>query len=88
MLIQGAAATFVRYFSRKRSPNLRKINPKVQPQEASVIAKDLYQIIKSNGPLTVPKTWDHVKVSDFSTNQLFLCISNLYFVHYVFDVSN
>ncbi|KAJ8632507.1 hypothetical protein MRB53_025843 [Persea americana] len=61
MLIQGAAATFVRYFSRKRSPNLRKINPKVQPQEASVIAKDLYQIIKSNGPLTVPKTWDHVK---------------------------
>lgn len=88
MLIQGATATFVRYFSRKRSPNLRKINPKVQPQEASVIAKDLYQIIKSNGPLTVPKTWDHVKVSDFSTNQLFLCIFNLYLVHYVYDVSN
>lgn len=71
MLFQGAATTFVRYFSRSRRPNLRKINPKVPPQEASSIAKDLHQIIKEKGPLTVPKTWDHVKVSSFPPINLF-----------------
>ncbi|KAG9455381.1 hypothetical protein H6P81_008285 [Aristolochia fimbriata] len=56
-------ATFVRFFSKKRSPNLRlrKINPKVPPQEAMGIAKGLYGIIKDNGPITVSNTWNIAK---------------------------
>nr|XP_027083977.1 uncharacterized protein LOC113706302 [Coffea arabica] len=57
----GAVTTFVRYFSRKRAPNLRKINPKVPQQEAAVIAESLYHIIKQNGPLSVSNTWNHAK---------------------------
>ncbi|XP_010241079.1 PREDICTED: uncharacterized protein LOC104585789 isoform X2 [Nelumbo nucifera] len=61
LLGSGASTTFVRYFSRKCSQNLRKINPKVPPQEASSIAKNLYQIIKERGPLTVSNTWNQAK---------------------------
>lgn len=56
-MLQGVATTFVRHFSRKCRQNLRKINPKVPPQEASSIAHDLYQLIKERGPLTVPNAW-------------------------------
>ncbi|KAJ4955018.1 hypothetical protein NE237_011801 [Protea cynaroides] len=62
----GATTTFVRYFSRKRVPNLRKINPKVPPQEASAVAHNLYQIIKEKGPLTVSNTWNHAKEAGIS----------------------
>ncbi|XP_043715303.1 uncharacterized protein LOC122663728 [Telopea speciosissima] len=62
----GAITTFVRYFSRKRAPNLRKINPKVPPQEASAIALNIYQIIKEKGPLTVSNTWNHAKEAGIS----------------------
>ncbi|KAL3500089.1 hypothetical protein ACH5RR_039182 [Cinchona calisaya] len=62
----GATTTFVRYFSRKCAPNLRKINPKVPQQEAAVIAESLYHIIKQNGPLTVGNTWNHAKEADIN----------------------
>jgi hypothetical protein len=61
-----AVRTFVRHFSRKRAENLRKINPKVTPQEASSIAQDLYHVIKQRGPLTVSNTWIHAQVPLFS----------------------
>ncbi|ERN08181.1 hypothetical protein AMTRI_Chr09g17240 [Amborella trichopoda] len=51
----------VRYFSRKRQPDLKKINPKVPYSEADAIAKDLLQVFKERGPLTVGSTWDHAK---------------------------
>ncbi|KAI5647929.1 hypothetical protein M9H77_33934 [Catharanthus roseus] len=57
----GTATTFARYFSRKCAPNLRKINPRVPPQEAASIAEALYHIIKQQGPLTVSNTWNHAK---------------------------
>ncbi|KAK6915730.1 hypothetical protein RJ641_020847 [Dillenia turbinata] len=57
----GGQTTFVRYFSRSRAVNLRKINPKAPPQEASSIAQSLYQIIKVKGPLSVSDTWNHAK---------------------------
>ncbi|KAK9275830.1 hypothetical protein L1049_023101 [Liquidambar formosana] len=57
----GGAMTFVRHFSRKCAPNLRKINPKVPPQEASSIAERLYLIIKQHGPLSVSNTWTQAK---------------------------
>lgn len=57
----GATTTFIRNFCRKAAPNLRKINPKVPPQEASAIAESLYLLLKQHGPLTVSNTWNHVK---------------------------
>ena len=62
----GAAAVktafvIVRYFSRERAPNLRKINPKLPPQEASSIAQGLYHVIKQQGPLSVTDTWNHAQ---------------------------
>ncbi|KAK6911706.1 hypothetical protein RJ641_023799 [Dillenia turbinata] len=57
----GGQITFVKYFSRSCAVNLRKINPKVPPQEASSMAQSLYQIIKVKGPLSVSDTWNHAK---------------------------
>ncbi|GMP96829.1 hypothetical protein CsSME_00045307 [Camellia sinensis var. sinensis] len=62
----GAKTAFVRYFCRKCAPNVRKINPKVTPQEAASIAQGLYQVIKQHGPLTVSNTWNHAKEADIS----------------------
>ncbi|KAK3010970.1 hypothetical protein RJ639_010850 [Escallonia herrerae] len=62
----GVAKTLVRHFSRKCAPNLRKINPKVPPQEAASIAQGLYHLIKHNGPLSVSNTWNHAKESGIS----------------------
>ncbi|CAM8985597.1 unnamed protein product [Rhodiola kirilowii] len=53
--------TFVRYFSRQRAVNVRKINPKLPPQEASAVAQNLYQVIKERGPLTVSGTWSQAQ---------------------------
>lgn len=63
-LITGATA-FVRYFSRERAENLRKINPKVSFPEANSIARDLYDVVKQHGPLTIPNTWAQAKVLPF-----------------------
>ncbi|KAL6986550.1 hypothetical protein U1Q18_019908 [Sarracenia purpurea var. burkii] len=60
------AFVFVRYFSRKSAPNLRKINPKLPPQEAASIAQGLYHVFKQHGPLTVSKTWNHAKEAGIS----------------------
>ncbi|XP_073285642.1 uncharacterized protein [Primulina huaijiensis] len=60
----GVFLTMIKYFSsssRKRAPNLRKINPRVLPQEAASIAEGLHQVIKTNGPLTISNTWNHAK---------------------------
>ncbi|XP_060667412.1 uncharacterized protein LOC132799477 [Ziziphus jujuba] len=62
----GCVSSFVRYFSRKRAENLRKINPKVPPQEASSIARSLYDIVKQHGPLSVSNAWIHAKDSGIS----------------------
>lgn len=60
--------TFVRYMSnsRKRAPNLRKINPKVPQQEAASIAEALYNVIRQHGPISVSNTWNHAKVHPLS----------------------
>ncbi|KAF9601610.1 hypothetical protein IFM89_020904 [Coptis chinensis] len=57
----GIIKLLVRHFSKKRAENVRKINPKVSPQEASTIAQSLYQVLKQHGPLTVSNTWTHAK---------------------------
>ncbi|KAF5177482.1 tumor necrosis factor receptor family protein [Thalictrum thalictroides] len=57
----GVGMMLVRHFSKKRAENVRKINPKVTPQEASSIAQNMYQVIKQNGPLTVSNTWNLLK---------------------------
>ena len=51
-----------RHFSRKRAENVRKINPRVTPQEASTIAQDLYHLINQRGPLTVSNAWIQAQV--------------------------
>ncbi|CAN6480590.1 unnamed protein product [Victoria cruziana] len=58
--------TLVRYFSKTAAPNLRRINPRVPPQQASEISKSLYQIIKDHGPITVGSTWDYAKDAGIS----------------------
>ncbi|MCD7469915.1 hypothetical protein HAX54_009331 [Datura stramonium] len=62
----GVATVFLRHFSRKRAPNLRKINPKVPPQEAATIAESLYHVIQQHGPLTFPNTWNLAKEANIS----------------------
>ncbi|WOL00167.1 hypothetical protein Cni_G08880 [Canna indica] len=61
----GAAAAvgraLVRHFSKKRSPDLRRISPKVPRQEATAISNSLYQIVKDHGPVSVSNTWNHAK---------------------------
>ncbi|AAF36742.1 hypothetical protein AtNW77_Chr1g0075501 [Arabidopsis thaliana] len=47
----------VRYMSRERAVNVRKINPKVPIQEAYAISNSLYDLFKLHGPLSVPNTW-------------------------------
>ncbi|CAL1373750.1 unnamed protein product [Linum trigynum] len=56
----------VRYFSKERAVNVRKINPKVPFPEAFAISESLYNIIKQNGPLTVPNTWNFAKEANIS----------------------
>ncbi|GMY30694.1 tumor necrosis factor receptor family protein [Fagus crenata] len=55
-----------RHFSRKRAENVRKINPRVTPQEASTIAQDLYHLINQRGPLTVSNAWIQAQESGIS----------------------
>lgn len=59
---EAGRSIFVRYFSRECAVNVRKINPKVPTQEAYSIARDLYDVIKSRGPLTIGNTWTHAQV--------------------------
>ena len=63
--IIGGGTVLVRCFSRKRAENLRKINPKVTPQEASSIARSLYDLIKQHGPLSISNAWNYAKVGLF-----------------------
>ncbi|GMP96830.1 hypothetical protein CsSME_00045307 [Camellia sinensis var. sinensis] len=56
---------------------VRKINPKVTPQEAASIAQGLYQVIKQHGPLTVSNTWNHAKASG-SKRIVWSCLFNIY----------
>lgn len=58
----AASRLFVRYFSKKRSPDLRRISPKVPKEEAKTISAGLYQIVKDQGPLSVGNAWNQVKV--------------------------
>lgn len=77
----GATTTFVRNFCRKAAPNLRKINPKVPPQEASAIAESLYLLLKQHGPLTVSNTWNHVKVLSLLARSFFFWSLRLSVIH-------
>lgn len=52
-----ALKTWVRYMSRKRAENLRKINPKVPYPEATSIAQSLFNLFKERGPLTTSAAW-------------------------------
>lgn len=58
----GVGSLLVRYMSRTRAVNVRKINPKVPIPEAKSIATSLYDLIKQRGPLTVPNTWTLAQV--------------------------
>ncbi|KAK7834726.1 hypothetical protein CFP56_024198 [Quercus suber] len=65
-LMNMMSSSLVRHFSRKRGENLRKINPKVAPQEASNIAQDLYRLINQRGPLTISSAWIQAQESGIS----------------------
>lgn len=56
------SSLFVRYMSRERAVNVRKINPKVSIQEAFAISNSLYDLFKQHGPLSVPNTWLRAQV--------------------------
>ncbi|XWS61472.1 hypothetical protein CRYUN_Cryun07bG0128500 [Craigia yunnanensis] len=57
----GVGNLLVRYMSRSKAVNVRKINPKVPIPEANSIASSLYDLIKQHGPLTIPNTWIQAK---------------------------
>ncbi|CAN6280537.1 unnamed protein product [Urochloa humidicola] len=63
----GAAWEVVRrHFSKKRSVDVRRINPKVPKEEAVAISGRLLQILSDHGPLTVGNTWNHAKDAGIS----------------------
>ncbi|KAL9244791.1 hypothetical protein vseg_018517 [Gypsophila vaccaria] len=51
------STNWVRFMSKKRAENLRKINPKVPYPEATSIAQDLYNLFHQSGPLTYGAVW-------------------------------
>ncbi|KMT00877.1 hypothetical protein BVRB_9g221500 [Beta vulgaris subsp. vulgaris] len=57
---------WVRYMSRKRAENLRKINPKVPYSEATSIAQNLYNLIQHRGPLTIGNAWTNIQEAGIS----------------------
>ncbi|KAG0460441.1 hypothetical protein HPP92_020738 [Vanilla planifolia] len=57
----AAAGSIVRYFSKKRSVDVRRINPKVPRENAKAISDSIYGLIKQRGHLSVSNTWDLVK---------------------------
>ncbi|EEF43495.1 uncharacterized protein LOC8278490 [Ricinus communis] len=58
--------SMLRYFSRQRAVNVRKINPKVPFPEAALISQSLYNIIKERGPLSIANTWNYAKEANIS----------------------
>ncbi|GMN32848.1 hypothetical protein TIFTF001_003863 [Ficus carica] len=67
-IVGGATATAntaVRNMSgsggRKRAENVRKINPRMSPQEASSIARSLYDLLNLHGPLSISHAWLHAQ---------------------------
>ncbi|KAK8956615.1 hypothetical protein KSP39_PZI000826 [Platanthera zijinensis] len=56
----------VRYFSKKRSVNVRRINPKVPREEAKSISESIYDLIKQHGPISVSNTWNLIKESSIN----------------------
>ncbi|KAI3884211.1 hypothetical protein MKW92_006450 [Papaver armeniacum] len=57
----GVITQMVRYFSKKRAEDVRRINPKVPIPEAAAISQNLYQVIKDHGPLNISSTWSHAQ---------------------------
>lgn len=57
----GGLKTWVRYMSKKRAENLRKINPKVPYPEATSIAQNLYNLVKDRGPLSIGAAWTNAQ---------------------------
>ncbi|KAK9677411.1 hypothetical protein RND81_11G141600 [Saponaria officinalis] len=53
----GISTTWVRFMSKKKAENLRKINPKVPYPEATSIAQELYNLFHQHGPLTYGAVW-------------------------------
>jgi len=71
----GAAWELLRrHFSRKRSVDVRRINPKVPKEEAVAISGRLLQILSDHGPLTVGNTWNHAKVQHTLSTYVITCI--------------
>lgn len=78
-----SATAFVRHFSRKRAENLRKINPKVSFPEANSIARDLYDVVKQHGPLSISNTWVQAKVLPLSVKFISFGSYSVYLCAYV-----
>ncbi|CAO2815777.1 unnamed protein product [Amaranthus hypochondriacus] len=57
---------WVRYMSRKRAENLRKISPKVPYSHATIIAQDLFNLIQNRGPQTIGTAWTNVQEAGIS----------------------
>ncbi|AQK57591.1 hypothetical protein ZEAMMB73_Zm00001d052656 [Zea mays] len=57
----GSVGGVVAALSRKRSVDVRRINPKVPKEEAVTISGRLVQILSDHGPLTIGNTWNNTK---------------------------
>ncbi|KNA07689.1 hypothetical protein SOVF_168970 [Spinacia oleracea] len=56
----------VRFMSKKRAENLRKINPKVPYGEATSIAQNLFNLIQHRGPVTIGSAWTNAQEAGIS----------------------
>ncbi|KAL2936757.1 Proteasome activator complex subunit 4A [Bienertia sinuspersici] len=57
---------WVRYMSKKRAENLKKINPKVPYSEATSIAQNLFNLIQHRGPVTIGSAWTNAQEAGIS----------------------
>ncbi|KAL5669649.1 hypothetical protein ACJX0J_021870, partial [Zea mays] len=66
---RGSVGGVVAALSRKRSVDVRRINPKVPKEEAVTISGRLVQILSDHGPLTIGNTWNNTKVPNQPVSQ-------------------
>ncbi|KAL5648065.1 hypothetical protein ACJX0J_042420, partial [Zea mays] len=57
----GSIGGVVATLSRKRSVDVRRINPKVPKEEVVTISGRLVQILSDHGPLTIDNTWNNTQ---------------------------
>ncbi|KAG8481769.1 hypothetical protein CXB51_027235 [Gossypium anomalum] len=56
--------SMIRYFSTKPKPKMKPIELKTPPEQTQTITRDIFDILKEHGSLTVVDTWERVDYNE------------------------